>query len=61
MRSQRMGHNLANEQEQIMRSPHEKKKPYIKKVKNNIHDIHVVLRNLHSQIIFAWEESPKQN
>jgi len=56
-----MGHNLANEQEQIMRSPHEKKKPYIKKVKNNIHDIHVVLRNLHSQIIFAWEESPKQN
>ena len=38
-----------------------KKNPYIKKVKNNIHDIHVVLRNLYSQIIFALEESPKQN
>ena len=29
--SQRMGHNLATEQEQIMRSPHEKKKPLHKK------------------------------
>ena len=38
-----------------------KKKPYIKKVTNNIHDIHVLLRNLHSQIIFALEESPKEN